>query len=335
MGYIVLENVSKSYDGKNNVVDNLNLKIEKGNLETMLGPSGCGKSTILRIIAGFEKIDKGKIYINNEDVTNKDSSQRNIGMVFQQYSLFPTMTVKENIGFGLKMEKINKEEIDIRVSEIINIIELVGKENYYPNQLSGGQKQRVALARALITRPEVLLLDEPLSAIDALLRKNLQKAIRDIQKKLKITTLLVTHDQSEAMAISDSIHVMHKGKIVQSDKPSKVYINPKTYFVANFIGNYNILNSDEFFKLTGIKYKGHVAIRPETIESIIDKEAVENYHVLKVEIKDFYVNGNILSYVIKSNGVELRMDHLYRSFNLHKTSDILNVYIRKDNFIYL
>ena len=197
MSYIEFKDIRKSY-GDNEVLKGINLNIEKGELITLLGPSGCGKSTLLRSLAGLEEVTSGSIFVDGVDITNLDTNKRQIGMVFQRYSLFPNMTVKENIRFGLKIQKMDKKKIEEKVKEIISIVGLEGKENQYPRQLSGGQQQRVALARAIVTEPKVLLLDEPLSAIDALLRKTLQTEIRRIVKELGITTIFVTHDQNEA-----------------------------------------------------------------------------------------------------------------------------------------
>ncbi|AFK22810.1 ABC transporter ATP-binding protein [Pyrococcus sp. ST04] len=233
-----LENIRKSFPG---FELNLSLKVNDGELLTLLGPSGCGKTTTLRIVAGLEKPDEGKVYFGEEDVTNKKPYERNIGMVFQDYALFPHMTVFENIAFGLKLRKIPKSEIERRVQWILELVGLKGLEERYPEQLSGGQQQRVALARALVIEPEVLLLDEPLSNLDAKVREKLRGEIRRIQKELGITTIYVTHDQEEAMAISDRIAVMNEGRIEQIDDPVTLYFNPKTEFVAKFLGTGNLI----------------------------------------------------------------------------------------------
>ena len=239
MAYIRFENVNKSF-GTNHVLKDINLDVEKGELVTLLGPSGCGKSTLLRCLSGLEQVTSGRIYLDGEDITDVSPRRRGIGMVFQQYSLFPNMSVKNNVAFGLKMKGTPKNEIDERVKEMLDIVGLSEKIDQFPMQLSGGQQQRVALARAMVTEPKVLLLDEPLSAIDALLRHNLQIEIRRIQQNLNITTIFVTHDQDEAMVMSDTIHLFNDGRVEQSGTPVDLYTTPASKFAAKFIGNYNI-----------------------------------------------------------------------------------------------
>lgn len=332
MSYIEFKQISKSYDGQKNILNKLSLSIEKGHLVTLLGPSGCGKSTLLRVLAGFEKIDDGEILINGKNITNLDPGQREIGMVFQQYSLFPNMTVAENIAFGLKMSKMSKVERDIKVAEMIAIVDLVGKEKQYPNSLSGGQKQRVALARAIVTEPKVLLLDEPLSAIDAMLRKTLQKQIRRIQTQLNITTIFVTHDQDEAMILSDVVHVMNQGEIEQSDHPSTLYTQPKSKFVAGFMGNYNILEPTAFAQITGEQATTTMALRPEVID--FSKEPFEEneaYFQVRGKISDSTISGSILSYYVAIEDTRLRVDELYRSFNLATVGEWVYLRFEKRN----
>ena len=242
MAYIEFHGICKSYDGVHQVLKNIDLNIEKGELVTLLGPSGCGKSTLLRSLAGLEGISEGKIILDGEDITDKPVQKRGIGMVFQQYSLFQNLNVEENIAFGLKIAKVKKEEIAEKVKRAVEMVDLQGKEKSYPSQLSGGQQQRVAIARAIVMEPKVLLLDEPLSAIDAKLRRELQEKIKRVQKELKITTVFVTHDQDEAMIMSDQIHLMNQGEIEQSGKPVQLYTHPVSKFAAEFIGHYNILD---------------------------------------------------------------------------------------------
>lgn len=238
MAFLELNNVSKHF-GKTVAVENFSLQVDKGELVSFLGPSGCGKTTTLRMVAGFEIPTQGTILINGEDVTYKPPNQRNVGMVFQAYALFPNMTVAENIGFGLKIAKKPAEEIKERVAEMLELIHMVGFENRYPYQLSGGQQQRVALARALAIRPQLLLLDEPLSALDAKIRVALRAEIRAIQRKLQITAIYVTHDQEEALSISDRVVVMNNARIEQVGAPFEIYNFPQTEFVANFVGTLN------------------------------------------------------------------------------------------------
>ncbi|MBM4423418.1 MAG: ABC transporter ATP-binding protein [Chloroflexi bacterium] len=240
MAYLELENVRKEFN--NSVaVENFNLKVERGEFVSFLGPSGCGKTTTLRMIAGFELPTSGAITINGVDMTDTPPNKRNVGMVFQAYALFPNMTVADNIGFGLKIAKRPADEIKKRVKEMLDLIHLPVKGDSYPYQLSGGQQQRVALARALAFQPQVLLLDEPLSALDAKIRVELRSEIRRIQQQLGITTIYVTHDQEEALSISDRIVVMSAGKMEQVGTPFEIYNFPQTSFTASFVGQLNLL----------------------------------------------------------------------------------------------
>jgi putative spermidine/putrescine transport system ATP-binding protein len=238
MAFLELVGVQKAF-GQALAVDTFNLQVERGEFVSFLGPSGCGKTTTLRMIAGFEKPTAGTIVIDGRDVTYIPANRRHVGMVFQSYALFPNMTVADNIGFGLKIAKTPAAEIRQRVEQMLNLIHLPGYGQRYPYQLSGGQQQRVALARALAFQPQVLLLDEPLSALDAKIRHDLRSEIRRIQQDLGITTIYVTHDQEEAMAISDRIVVMNLGKIEQVGPPFEIYNYPKTRFVASFVGMLN------------------------------------------------------------------------------------------------
>jgi len=240
MAFLEINNVSKSFSKDTAAVKDFNLHVEKGELVSFLGPSGCGKTTTLRVVAGFEKPTIGDVHINQRDVTNDPPNKRNVGMVFQAYALFPNMTVGENIGFGMKIAKKPVDEIKSRVNELLTLIHMPEFGQRYPNQLSGGQQQRVALARALALRPEVLLLDEPLSALDAKIRVSLRAEIRAIQRQLGITAIYVTHDQEEALSISDRVVVMNGGRMEQVGTPFEIYNFPKTEFVAQFVG---VLNS--------------------------------------------------------------------------------------------
>ncbi|WGS64888.1 ABC transporter ATP-binding protein [Marinitoga aeolica] len=240
-----LKNIYKIFKSENTetvAVKNFSLKVEKGQLVTFLGPSGCGKTTTLRMIAGFETPTNGKIFLEGKDITNDPPNKRDISMMFQSYALFPHMTIKENIEFGLKLKKLPKNTIEEKVKKIINLTGLEGMENRRPDQISGGQQQRVALARSLVMEPKVLLFDEPLSNLDAKLRESMRTEIRRIQKELNITSVYVTHDQIEAMSISDVIVVMNKGEIMQVGTPFEIYAKPQNKFVADFIGRVNFIN---------------------------------------------------------------------------------------------
>jgi len=240
MSFLTLTDISKSFKGTPAVV-NFNLDVTRGEFVSFLGPSGCGKTTTLRMIAGFETPTTGRIIINNVDVTYRPPNRRNVGMVFQSYALFPNLTVAGNIGFGLKVTRRSTAEIQKTVKEMLEIIHLPDFGNRYPYQLSGGQQQRVALARALAIHPRVLLLDEPLSALDAKIRVELRSEIRRIQQELGITTIYVTHDQEEALSLSDRIVVMNTGRVEQIGSPFEIYNYPSSHFVASFIGQLNLL----------------------------------------------------------------------------------------------
>src|SRR5919108_3277408 len=243
MAFLDLSDVRKNY-GPQTVVHKFDLDVAQGEFVSFLGPSGCGKTTTLRMVAGFEQPSSGTIRLAGKDVTFAKPNERNIGMVFQNYALFPNMTVSRNVGFGLKVRGHPKDEIDDRVKEMLALIHLENRGDSYPYQLSGGQQQRVALARALAIRPQVLLLDEPLSALDAKIRVSLRNEIRAIQRQLGITTIYVTHDQEEALSLSDRIVVMSEGRIEQIGPPFEIYNFPKTAFVASFVGTLNVLRGE-------------------------------------------------------------------------------------------
>jgi putative spermidine/putrescine transport system ATP-binding protein len=242
MAFLEIEELGKSY-GAQQVVQNVDLAIQRGEFVSFLGPSGCGKTTTLRMIAGFETPSSGAIRIADREVTGLRPDQRNVGMVFQSYALFPNMTVAQNVGFGLKVAKRPAAEITPRVAEMLELIKLPHLGQRYPYQLSGGQQQRVALARALAIKPQVLLLDEPLSALDAKIRVSLREEIRSVQRSLGITTIYVTHDQEEALSMSDRIVVMNEGRVEQIGTPFEIYNHPRTRFVASFVGTLNILRA--------------------------------------------------------------------------------------------
>jgi len=240
MAFLSIQHATKTF-AQSSAVEDFNLEIEKGELVSFLGPSGCGKTTTLRMVAGFEVPTSGRIELSGADITSQPPNQRNVGMVFQAYALFPNMTVADNVGFGLKVAKKPKDEIQKRTAEMLGLIRMPQLGDRFPYQLSGGQQQRVALARALAIQPKVLLLDEPLSALDAKIRVELRSEIRRIQQTLGITTIYVTHDQEEALSISDRIVVMSAGRMEQVGTPFEIYNFPKTPFVASFVGTLNQL----------------------------------------------------------------------------------------------
>ena len=237
-----LKEIKKSFTEGEAVLDNISLEISKGEFITLLGSSGCGKTTTLRIIAGLEQPDAGSVWLDGREVTGLEPNQRNVNTVFQNYALFPHMNVAENIGYGLKLKKVPKSEIRKKVSQMLELVQLEGYEKRKPSELSGGQKQRVAIARALVNNPKVLLLDEPLGALDLQLRRAMQIELKHLQKKLGITFIYITHDQEEAINMSDRIAVMRDGRIEQIGTPDEIYNHPKTSYVATFVGNANILH---------------------------------------------------------------------------------------------
>ena len=274
---ISFENVNKFYEDTH-VLKNINFEIEKGKFYTLLGPSGCGKTTILRIIAGFTDVSNGKVTLNGADVTNLPPNKRKVNTVFQDYALFPHMNVFENIAFGLRLKKTPENIIKEKVADALKMVQLSGYENREISQMSGGQQQRVAIARALVNEPEVLLLDEPLSALDLKLRTDMQYELRELQQRLGITFIFVTHDQEEALAMSDEIFVMSKGEIVQSGTPVDIYDEPINRFVADFIGESNIVDGvmkeDYLVELVGKEFEcADAGMRPnEKVEIVIRPE---------------------------------------------------------------
>ena len=236
-----LKNIKKSFQEGEDVLESICLTAKKGEFVTLLGASGCGKTTTLRIIAGLEQPDSGQVFLNGKDVTSLEPNQRNVNTVFQNYALFPHMNVADNIGYGLKLKKTSKAEISRRVKEMLELVQLSGFEKRKPSELSGGQRQRVAIARALVNNPEVILLDEPLGALDLQLRRAMQHELKRLQKKLGITFIYITHDQEEAINMSDTIAVMNHGRFEQIGTPDEIYNHPKTSYVAMFVGNANIL----------------------------------------------------------------------------------------------
>jgi putative spermidine/putrescine transport system ATP-binding protein len=329
MAYLEINNVSKLY-GKTYAVEDFNLQVDKGEFVSFLGPSGCGKTTTLRMVAGFEVPTKGRIIIKGEDITDKAPSQRDVGMVFQAYALFPNMTVAQNIGFGLKIRKEAASAIKERVAEMLSIIHLEKKGDSFPYQLSGGQQQRVALGRALANRPQVLLLDEPLSALDAKIRVSLRAEIRAIQRKLGITAIYVTHDQEEALSISDRVVVMFEGRIEQVGTPFQIYNFPQTAFVANFVGILNtadaevedptqgllrldgmMLQSTEDFsgRKKGDKIK--ISIRPERLNFVsVERKA----NVMDCTIENITFLGSVVRIQVKIGGTKFNMDTFNNPF---------------------
>ena len=328
MGTIVeISGVNKLY-GTNHVVKDLNIAVDEGEFLTLLGSSGCGKTTTLRMIAGFEEPTTGTIKVEGESIEEKEPFERNVNTVFQTYALFPHKTIFDNIAYGLKMKKVPKAEIKERVLEMMEMVQLTGFEKRYPAQLSGGQKQRVAIARALINKPRVLLLDEPLGALDLKLRKQMQLELKRLQKKLNITFIYVTHDQEEALTMSDRIAIMHDGVVDQLASPTDIYEHPATRFVATFIGETNIYDGcitgmkdgvatvtlengavkvgcDESFSI--LEY-ATVSVRPEKMR--FDKKPHEGFELIAI-VKGYIYVGSVLKCIVSlPNGNELRIERL-------------------------
>ena len=309
MSYLSIRNLHKSY-GDTQVFTDIDCEIAKGELITLLGPSGCGKSTLLRCIAGLTEVDGGQILLDGEDLVPISPQKRQIGMVFQSYALFPNMTVEQNVSFGLRMQKIASDESARRVAEVLAMVELGDFARRYPSQLSGGQCQRVALARSLVTRSRLLLLDEPLSALDARIRKHLREQIRAIQQELGLTTIFVTHDQEEALTLSDRILLMNAGRIVQSADAETLYTSPVSAFAAGFIGNYNLLAADVASRLLQRPVHSKVAIRPEAIALVNSSGSNEG---IAAVIKSHSLLGNVIRYRVEARDVDLMVDVLNRS----------------------
>lgn len=257
-------------------------------------------------------------------------------MIFQQYSLFPNMNIYNNISFGLRMKKVKKDIIDNLVKDTLKMVDLKGYEKRYPYQLSGGEQQRVALARCIVTKPKVLLLDEPLSAVDAKLRKSLQSRIKEIHKELNMTSIFVTHDQDEAMTMSDTIHIMRDGVIEQSGNPFEIYSNPKSIFTASFVGNYNILEKDQFSKLINQEYSFNqrIVIRPETIEiSSVELEDCKDSYLVSGKIIDILPQGNIIRYTVDINNISLKVDVLFNDLDIYILGQKVYLKLKKKHCI--
>jgi len=310
---IQIKNVTKTYSGGVTAVDNLSLEVKEGEFVTFLGPSGCGKTTILRMIAGFELPTTGNIFLDGEDVTERPPYERQVNTVFQDYALFPHMSIRDNVGYGLRVAGMPKAQIKPAVEEALATVGLMDKADSRPANLSGGQKQRVALARAMVRRPKVLLLDEPLSALDAKLREAMQVELKHLHQQLGITFVFVTHDQKEALVMSDRVVVMEKGKIVQSGLPEELYDHPKTPYVADFIGNSNKLygkavsaDADQVTVQCGDNSIQSIpgqtryapgddvlaTIRPEKVRLLDENEDAGNFSVITGTVREVLFHGS-------------------------------------------
>lgn len=331
---IELKNITKSF-GDNVILKNFDFKVKKDEFLTILGPSGCGKTTILRLIGGFEEPDEGQILFRGEDITNKEAYERRINTVFQKYALFPHMNVFDNIAFGLKIKKMDKNLIKEKVKEVLKLVNLKGFENREIESLSGGQQQRIAIARALVNEPEVLLLDEPLGALDLKLRQAMQIELKRIQKSVGITFIYVTHDQEEALSMSDTVVVLNNGEIQQMDSPINIYNEPKNAFVADFIGESNIIKAKmlEDYKVRFLNYdfpcvdKGFN--KNEDVEVVIRPE-----DVLLVD-ENYQIEGIVTSLVFKGVHYEMTVDvdgysMLVQSTEKREVGEKTGIFIKDD-----
>lgn len=337
-----IRNVHKSF-GKKVVLNGINVFIKDGEFVTLLGPSGCGKTTLLRIIAGFEKADEGEVVLSGKVISDRSPSKRPINTVFQSYALFPHLNIFNNIAFGLKSHKVPKDEIERRVNKMMEIVNITDLAKEMPATLSGGQKQRVALARALVNEPDILLLDEPLSALDANLRKKLQVELRELQRKTDTTFILVTHDQDEAIAVSDRILVMYKGQIIQDGSPEDIYEHPVNRFVATFIGEANILECERVSeKLAKTNFgnlvlekdptwkKGGIAIRMEDIHVCTPNESFAE-NVFPAKILERIFRGDYWELIAELPGVDacesLKLRVMTDPDEIYNPGDQVNLYI--------
>lgn len=316
MGKVTLKNISHKFD-KENVLNNINIEIQNGELFTLLGPSGCGKTTLLRIIAGFIKPSIGEVYLSDENITNLSPEKRDIGIVFQNYALFSHMSVYENITYGLKIKKLSKKEIIETANRYLDSVGLYDYKDRKIDELSGGQQQRVALARSLAVEPKVLLLDEPLSNLDAALRDKMRDEIHRLQKTLKITTVFITHDQREALSISDRIAVFNFGECVQIGTPTDIYNNPQSTFVANFVGETNTI----------LINNKNINLRPELIK-------LHNTNIKKNLLKGTIIqksfNGSTIDYIVKTDDYEYKVKELNDSRTIRKIDDEVYLEIHID-----
>lgn len=330
MAQIKIKNLSLSYQKNKQILKNLSLEIKDGELLSILGPSGCGKTTMLRLISGLLPMQQGSIEVSGRDISKVPVYKRNFGMVFQSYALFPHMTIFQNVAFGLKRKKLSQAEISEKTLSILQTTGLAELKDRMPNELSGGQQQRVSLARALAINPDVLLLDEPLSNLDAKLRIEMREEISRLQKKLKMTTIFVTHDQEECFAISDRVAVMNQGKIEQLDTPQKIYQNPRTRFVAEFIGYENFV-SKKWAGEHNWEYNDNISgtdltIRPENIQVGSGKNALQG----QILAKNFL--GNCYQYIVETEIGRMKVDS---EIDKYQTGEKMNLNFVKESLIEL
>lgn len=342
MAFVSLDHINVCYDKKKNILKDLDFEVLKGEFVSLLGPSGCGKTTTLRVVAGFIEPQSGKFLLDGTDITKVPVNKRNFGLVFQSYALFPHLNVYDNVAFGLKLRKLKKEEIEKKVNHILEVCGLRDLKERFPSEMSGGQRQRVALARALVIEPKLLLLDEPLSNLDAKLRIKMRMEIKRIQKKLGITTLFVTHDQEECFSISDKVAVMNQGVIEQYDTPENIYQRPKTEFVARFIGFENFIElkhekdniyfaADDSKFITDLTYDTTdfvATIRPEDIQ-IADNTKVENTLDSIIGVRTFLGKSYQYEADTKAGKILVNLQKEYE----FKEGDRVKLYFPKDKLV--
>jgi len=333
---IEIKNINVSY-GSNHVLKEVSLNIENKDFYTFLGPSGCGKTTLLRLIAGFEKSSSGELFIDGKEVSNLNPWERDVGMVFQNYALWPHMTVYKNISFGLEEKKIDKKEIKSRVDEVLELVDLKDLSGRYPFQLSGGQQQRVALARTLVVKPKVLLLDEPLSNLDAKLRVQMRKELQDLHKKIGITSIFVTHDQEEANSMSTNLAILNEGIVQQVGKPVDLYNNPENIFVANFLGTTNVIDgtfkNNNFTSSEGLEIKNiiddkkgtNILLRPQNLYLHGDNNDFQNFEGIVIN-EEFL--GNIVRYTVDVKNHLLTVDSLHEvNKKIYSPNEKIKIYL--------
>ena len=309
-----LKNINKKFN-ETVALDNIHLEINDGEFFSLLGPSGSGKTTCLKVIGGFEQPDSGNVSLFNENVTDIPPFKRNVNTVFQDYALFPHMNVEENVCYSLKIKKIPKIEQESQVEEILSTVKLKGYEKRKPSELSGGQRQRVALARSLINKPKILLLDEPLGALDLKLREQMQIELKNLQRQFQITFIYVTHDQQEALSMSDRIAIFNDGKIEQVDTPDNIYKNPKTAFVADFIGTTSLVSKQLAAEL--FNYNSAFSIRPENIKINNEQDSKSEFNA-KVVVTDIQFQGSYYKILCKANNLTLTALHYVDTQNTFK-----------------
>ena len=333
---IEIKNINVSY-GSNHVLKEVSLNIENKDFYTFLGPSGCGKTTLLRLIAGFEKSSSGELFIDGKEVSNLNPWERDVGMVFQNYALWPHMTVYKNISFGLEEKKIDKKEIKSRVDEVLELVDLKDLSGRYPFQLSGGQQQRVALARTLVVKPKVLLLDEPLSNLDAKLRVQMRKELQDLHKKIGITSIFVTHDQEEANSMSTNLAILNEGVVQQVGKPVDLYNNPENIFVANFLGTTNVIDgtfkNNNFTSSEGLEIKNiiddkkgtNILLRPQNLYLHGNNNDFQNFEGIVIN-QEFL--GNIVRYIVNVKNHLLTVDSLHEvNKKIYSPKEKIKIYL--------